>query len=130
MTFTAGNTPWNKGIAKIESGRRSYRWSPIGTERINSNGYLLRKVTDTGRSSNDWKPVHKLVWEAVHGPVPPGQILSFRDGDKSNIALENLHLRTRADMMDENNLRNLPPEVQEVIRLKLLLTRKIHEHDR
>jgi len=130
MTFVPGNTPWNKGIPKRIAGRRSYRFAPLGTERINSNGYLVRKIADTGCESADWQPVHKIIWESANGPIPVGQILSFRDGDKANISIDNLHLLTRAEIMNRNNMRNLPPELQEVIRMKLLITRKINEHDR
>ncbi|HDR9756476.1 TPA: HNH endonuclease signature motif containing protein [Burkholderia cepacia] len=130
MTFSAGNTPWNRGVSKKDSGRRSYRVAPLGSERLNTNGYLVRKVSDTGTEATDSRPVHKLLWESVHGAVPAGQIVSFRDGNRENIALDNLHLLTRAQIMHRNNLRNLPPELQEVIRLKQLITRKVHEHDR
>ncbi|WP_080433543.1 HNH endonuclease signature motif containing protein [Burkholderia ubonensis] len=128
--FTPGYTPWNKGIAKSVSGRRSYRWVPIGSERVDTRGYLLRKVTDTGNAVADWKQVHKLVWEEANGPVPAGRILRFRDGNKMNVLLDNLELQTRTEQMARNSVTNLPPELQEVIRLKAQLTRKIHEHDR
>ena len=40
---------------------------------------------------------HVLVWEAVHGPVPPGFEIHHKNGDKLNNRLENLKLVTRLE---------------------------------
>lgn len=139
--FSTGNSPWNKGRAgyspagseagHFRDGQHSHRWVPIGTEKTNAHdGYRERKVADTGNRRVDWRPVHVLIWEAKHGPVPRGHLLRFMDGDKANIALENLMLLTRAQAMGLNNMNRLPLELQEVIRLKQRITRKINEYDR
>lgn len=36
--------------------------------------------------------LHKVVWEAAHGPLPVRNQLHFIDGDKQNCALENLEV--------------------------------------
>ncbi|MBJ9964462.1 HNH endonuclease signature motif containing protein [Burkholderia seminalis] len=138
--FVDGQIPWNKGLAgyspagtetgRFKSGQKSHRWVPIGTEKVNAcDGYLERKVSDTGNRRTDWQKVHKLMWEAQNGPVPPGHTLRFRDGDKSNVVIENLELLTRAEAIERNSMKRLPAELQEVIRLKQRITRKINEHD-
>lgn len=38
-----------------------------------------------------------LVWTTFNGPVPQAHILSFKDGDKTNCALDNLHLLTERE---------------------------------
>ncbi len=42
-----------------------------------------------------WKPKHRVVWEAVHGRIPKGCILIFRDNDKTNTKIDNLILVRR-----------------------------------
>lgn len=139
--FAHGNTPWNKGrvgylptgaeAGHFRTGQHSHRWVPIGTEKVNSHdGYLERKVAETGNRRTDWRPVHVLIWEAMNGAVPFGHLLRFIDGDKSHVSLDNLVLLTRAQAMELNNMNRLPHELQEVIRLKQRITRKINEYDR
>lgn len=105
---------------------RSRSWVPIGTERVTSMGYLQRKVTDTGRAADDWVAVHVLNWETENGPIPPGHLLAFRDGDRMNIEPENLELISRGDLLKRNSVHRYPPELRQVIWLKGALVRKIN----
>ena len=41
--------------------------------------------------------VHRLVWEAHNGPIPPGMTVNHKDLNKSNNRLDNLELMTQAD---------------------------------
>lgn len=52
------------------------------------------------RGTKDGKRVylHRLVWEEANGPLPSQHVLTFRDGDRTNVALENLEL-VPMDMM-------------------------------
>ncbi len=108
--FQKGFLPWNKGI-KFDSGGRSHEtrfkpgnrggkavelYQPIGAERISKDGYLQRKVNDDMPRQKRWRGVHILVWEEANGPLPAGHAVTFRDGNKQHIALENLELLTRA----------------------------------
>lgn len=79
--FKKGHTPSNK--------------HPIGTVLIKSDGYLWRKL---GEGARDWRQEHILVWEAANGPIPKGAIVLFKDGDHTNVALENLVLITRSEL--------------------------------
>ena len=38
---------------------------------------------------------HRLVWEAFNGPLELGEMVVFKTVDRSNIALNNLELKTR-----------------------------------
>ena len=113
--FKPGNRPWHQ--------------RPIGTvlPRGGGNGYLYRKVSETGVRNVDWRPVHLLVWEAVHGPIEPGHALIFRDGNRMNTAIENLELVTRAELMRRNSVRNLPPEIADTIKMRGILNRMINQ---
>ena len=132
--LNAGRAPWNKGKKGVRSGSFKpghKRGSlPIGSERFQArDGYMLRKVSDTGDQYRDWVGVHVLTWEAENGPVPPGHVIVFKDRNKSNDAPDNLECITRSEMIRRNHWKHLPSELQEVVRLKASLTRKINAHD-
>jgi hypothetical protein len=136
--FQKGIVPWNKGTKGVHSGGKATQfkpgqkpnnWLPVGSHRLSKEGYLQRKVTDTGYPPRDWVGVHIIIWTEVNGPVPKGHALKFKDGNKENVALGNLELISRRALMALNTVHNYPPELKEVIWLKASLTRKINEHD-
>lgn len=100
----------------------------LGSERL-WDGYLFRKVGSSADGDRDWRPVHVLLWEAHHGPVPPNHIVMFKDGDKTRIEIDNLELVSRVDQMLRYTVMNLPAQLREVIWLKGALTRRINVHD-
>ena len=51
------------------------------------DGYL-RATHNTGTLAR--KLLHRLIWEKAHGPIPPGHVMLFKDGDRTNVALDNL----------------------------------------
>lgn len=98
-----------KGI-KYEKGNRSYLLrrvssgnpaSPIGTIRVwrgkGSSGPRRYLKVKHGHSSECWRPVSQLIWERLHGPIPPGHFVSYRDGNTLNDEPENLVLVNRAE---------------------------------
>lgn len=135
-TFKPGQRPWNKGMkgldlsggkGQFQKGQKPHSYAPVGSERITKDGYRQRKMTDTGYPPRDWRMVHHLVWEAHTGAqVPPGHALVFRDGDKTNTAIENLELVTRADLMRRNTYLRFPAELRQVVQLKGALNRMIN----
>jgi len=144
--FQPGQAPWNKGVpfsaggrskeTRFKPGQRPHTWRQIGTERLSKEGYLQRKVADTGYSPRDYKAVHHLVWIEAGREIPPGHVLIFIDGDKRNITLDNLRLITKAENMARNTIHNLPREYVEVAQLRGSLRRilanrqaKDNQHD-
>lgn len=103
---------------------------PIGTEKVDSDGYLRRKLTDTGYPPKDWVAVHRINWEAAHGPIPKGHMVIFRDGDKTNVAVENLELISFREQMRRNTLHNYPKEIAQAIQLRGALIRRINRINR
>ena len=108
LKFAKGHKTWNKGISpkeycskealanmaktQFKPGNRPHKWRPVGSERVNCDGYIEVKVGEP----KVWKLKHRLVWEQAHGPVPDGMIIMFRDGNRQNTDLDNLVLVSRS----------------------------------
>ena len=138
--FKPGHVPANKGkkgisypgmrATQFKPGQNPRNWKPIGSERL-CDGYLQRKMTDTGYPPHDWKPVHVLLWVEHYGPVPSGYAVAFIDGDKKRVVIENLVLLSRADLMRRNTYHNnYPKEICELIQLRGQIVRQINKRTR
>jgi len=135
--FHANQTPWNKGTnfqaggrsaeTQFRPGRTPLSWQPIGHERISKDGYLQRKVTDTGVSYKDYVFVHRLNWLAAGNEILPGHLVKFKDGNKENPAVENLYITTRADNMRANSVHQYGPEIASLAQLQGAITRQINK---
>lgn len=120
--FQKGHTPFNKGKPFQASGRsvanqfkpghRPQTWVPVGTEAIDKDGYLKRKVRDDappGMSRKNWKFVHVLKWEEYNGRVvPPKHVVRLKDGNKRNFAPENLAMISMGENAVLNKLFAMP----------------------
>lgn len=141
--FTKGHVPANKGLRRpgwhrgrmketqfkkgVRQGVAVKLWKPIGTERISKDGYLERKVNNDLPLQRRWRAVHLILWESVHGPLPPGHAVAFKNGDKTDIRLENFELITRRELMARNTVHNLPKPLKSAIHLLGQLRRRIRE---
>jgi hypothetical protein len=136
--FTKGQKPWNAGMTGLKpkgrsaettfkTGNKPHTWKPIGTERITDDGYLQRKVSDTGYPPRDWVGVHVLVWQEHHGPIPKGCTVVFKNGNKQDVRIENLEMISRQELMRRNTIHRYPPALKEVIRLAGKLKRTIED---
>jgi len=104
--FEQGNCPANKGVkgfnhkgfipTQFKKDSKPHNTKPIGSERI-ADGYLQVKISETGYTPKDWRAKHIVEWEKLNGSLPRGHILRFIDGDKTNIAIDNLLLVTRSE---------------------------------
>lgn len=127
--FHSDQTPWNKGRpyrpggrspeTQFQPGQKPHNAVPIGTYRIQSDGYLQVKVRDTGYHVTDWEFVHRRVWEAANGPIPHGHVVVFR-GPRTTvleeITLDRLELISRIDLMRRNTIHRYPPELKSAMR--------------
>ncbi len=149
--FKPGLVPANKGLRRpgwsagrmadtqFKPGRkpeqaRNYR--PVGSLRI-IYGNLERKISDdvTVYPAKRWRPIHKLVWEAVHGPVPRGHICVFKRGMhtivEADITLDRIECISHAENMRRNSFHNnLPPEARQVVHLRAALNRMINHRSK
>ncbi|HHG6032379.1 TPA: HNH endonuclease signature motif containing protein, partial [Pseudomonas aeruginosa] len=132
------NTPWNCGMkglpargrsseTQFKKGQKPHTWLPVGSTRVSADGYLQRKISDTGYPPRDWKGMHILLWEEHFGPIPTGHCVCFKDNNKQNVVIDNLELITRAERMRRNSIHRYPPELKSAIRVISKLKRTIQE---
>jgi hypothetical protein len=145
--FTPGHSTWNKGMkgstgyhantqrTQFKPGQMPRNWLPLGSLRIVPDGVLERKVSETkGAPHLRWQPVHRLVWEAAHGPVPKGHVVIFKPGQRTNvldeITLDRLECISRSENMKRNTVHTkYPPELARLVQLRGQLVRAIRERE-
>jgi hypothetical protein len=66
------------------------------------------------------------VWRDANGPIPPKHVVTFKDGNSRNCDISNLELMTMCENAKRNSIHRFPQEIQEVIKLKAKLKRKIN----
>ena len=147
--FAPGHDPWNKGrsynaggrsaLTQFKAGQLNGRAAdlvaPIGTRRVNADGYLDVKVSDQpGPQNRRWHCVHRLVWQAAHGPIPPGHAVVFKPGRRTvveaDITVDALELVTRTELMRRNSVHRHGPEIAGLSQLRGALTRQINRMTR
>lgn len=143
--FRPGHKAWNKGIShkpggrcaetQFKPGNRPHTWVPVGSYRVvktKGSSYLEQKVNDLpGNTSVRWKGVHRLVWEAHHGPVPTGHIVIFKDPDQrttvlEEITIDKLTVISRHEHAMRNHPRSKHPELGRLVQLKGAITRQVN----
>lgn len=98
--FEKGHIPSNAGkkmtadvYKKIsptmfKKGHISGNYRPVGSERINKDGYIEIKT----KAPSTWKLKHRFIWENTYGAIPKDSIVIFKDGNKQNVTIDNLML--------------------------------------
>ncbi len=119
--FEKGQVSHNKGKhtptvgrmaeTQFKKGHRSQNSVPVGTVKKRDDGYLWIKWQDF-RGRQNWKQLHRYIWELANGEVPKGYLVVFKDNNREHIALDNLELISMQQnvRMNQNGLRNLPVE--------------------
>lgn len=134
--FKKGIIAWNKGKrfasvgrtaeTQFKKGEPPRNTMKVGDRVTVDEGYVKVKIAEP----DVWKRLHILNWENAHGKVPKGFIVRFKNGDKSDCAIENLELVTRADNMRRNSIHNYPAELISVIRKAGSLQRIINQKEK
>ena len=138
--FHKGQIPQNKGKkvspevyekmshTMFKKGHISENKRDVGAERVNVYGYIEIKVAEP----NVWRLKHRIVWEQHNGAIPPGYNVQFKNHNTQDCRIENLYLISKAEQMrNENSLiAKYPKELQDVIRLKGVVNRQIHKHQK
>ena len=143
--FVPGQKPWNAGTHYVAGGRsaetrfkpgraasEARNYLPIGSHRLSKDGYLERKLSDDPSvvPARRWQFVHRLVWEAAHGPVPAGHVVAFAPGQFTNVlellTVDRLVCRSRAEHARHNSLWRRNPELMKLYQLKGAITRQVN----
>jgi hypothetical protein len=77
---------------------------PVGTVRIRTRHKRdgERRAWVKVAEPNVWKLRAQVVWEAVNGPLPRGQVVHHRDEDKLNDVIDNLVALTKGAHLNEH----------------------------
>ena len=105
--FRKGSIPWNKGLkgyigpnkTSFKKGTIPPQYRPVGSERVNKDGYIEIKVADP----RTWKLKQRYVYEQYHGEIPKGYYVIFADQDKRNFDIDNLIAVSRSEILILNN---------------------------
>jgi len=121
--FKPGQVPFNKGqkgiflggevaeACQFQKGHKAWNWVPLGSERVNADGYVDIKVDD-GKLQKNWKGKHIVIWEAANGPVPKGHVVIFGDGNNRNFKPENLILVSRKQLVRLNQMKLIQEDAE------------------
>jgi hypothetical protein len=90
-------------ITSFKKGQKPRNMKPVGSTRIGADGFVEVKVK--GEGQRKWLHAHRVLWVDHFGEIPKGHVVSFKDGDKRNISIDNLELISRAQLMRENTIR-------------------------
>lgn len=109
--FVKGHTPMNKGQkvsadvyekmapTMFKKGDIPLNHRPVGSERVNVDGYVEIKVAEP----NKWRAKHRVVYEEHYGEkIQKGEVIIFLDGNKLNLEIDNLIKLTRAELVRYN----------------------------
>lgn len=88
-TYTHAPTGWkvDPEVGHVFGVRRKWKGKRIGT--VAKNGYLVSQT-----SGRDWL-LHRVIWEAAHGPIPDGHEVNHLNGVKTDNRLINLECTTK-----------------------------------
>ena len=143
--FKTGQQPWNKGTnfqaggrsveTRFKKGRKpeeSRNYLPIGSLRVCADGYLEQKMTDDRAivPARRWTAVHRLVWEAAHGPIPAKHVVVYKPGRKTvvleEITLDAIECISRKALVNRNSIWGKDPELGKLYQLKGAITRQVN----
>lgn len=86
---------------QFKKGNKPHNTLPIGTEIKRIDGYVWIKCNDLPgqeRKVNRWRQRSHLVWEKHNKPIEKDEILLHLDGDRTNDAIENLHVIKKSEL--------------------------------
>lgn len=132
--FQKGCIPHNKGKkmppeiyervkhSMFHKGHTPVNHRPVGSERINVDGYTEIKVADP----NKWRLKQRVIYEQYYGvELTKDDVIIFLDGNKQNLDIDNLFRLSRAALVRYNQdgfYSNDPEQSRAAASLALLKT--------
>ena len=136
--FAPGHVPWTKGkklpgrtsSTSFVKGQRPANWMPLGAHKLNTDGYLVRKVREGNNGGLNWEVVHRLVWKQAKGAIPARHMIVFKAGQKTTvleeITIDKLECISREENARRNNQWAKDPEMMKLHVLKGHITRQVN----
>lgn len=127
-----GTTPPNKGKKMpddlkekikhtwFKPGNTPHNTKEDGYERISKDGYIEIRIAPA-----KFVLKHRYIYESHHGPIPPRHCVTFIDGNKYNLDINNLKLVSREEHAVNNRGHQYPEEIKQTIKLLNKLNKKI-----
>lgn len=140
--FKPGNPSHNKGLRRpgysvgrgrmqettFKRGQLPHNTVPIGAEAVRDGDLVWVKVRDDLKPARlNWQPKQRVVWEAANGPIPPGHMVVFRDGNRRNFAIENLECYSKAEHQARHSIHAYGPEIAHISQLRGAITRQVNK---
>ena len=108
--FVKNCNPWNAGKALCFSPGTVFKTGHVPANRKWDGALTVRRTK--GRAylwvrvaKNNWEMYSRYLWKAWHGPIPPGHVVIFKNGDAMDCRPENLSVISMA----ANARRNADP---------------------
>ena len=111
----------------FKKGSKPMNTQPIGTihQRKDTGGKMYQYIK---LSDSNWQLLNRYTWEQHNGPIPKGMVVVYKDGNYLNNDIANLLMITKKENMARNTIQRLPKELQQVMRLKCKLIKKINNN--
>ena len=104
----------HNGIYKINHPCHKCHWRPVGSTRLDKDGFVKIKVAEPCH----WDLAHIVEWEKHHGKIDRKKdIIMFRDGNRQNWHIDNLIKTSRrvVGVINEHMVKMVTPETIESI---------------
>jgi hypothetical protein len=111
----------------FKKGSKPTNTQPIGTihQRKDTGGKMYQYIK---LADSHWQLLNRYTWEQHNGPIPKGMVVVYKDGNYLNNDINNLLMITKKENMARNTIQRLPKELQQVMRLKCKLIKKINNN--
>jgi hypothetical protein len=137
--FKKGHIPFNTGkkmtpevYNKVKDTMFKKGGKPVNTMY---DGAITVRGKSTGEkykyiriSDGKWILLHRFVYEDYWGPIPPGYVVRFRNGNSMDIEIDNLILMPRTKNMLMNTIHRFPKELIKLIKKNCKLKKQIINH--
>lgn len=132
---TQSGTPIKKGEHRSEEtqfkkGQQPHNHKPVGsiTSRKNhhrGNYYYYIKVAEP----NKWELLHRWMWEQVHGEIPKGYNIIFKNNNPEDCTIDNLAIVSKQQHIEIQRL-NLSRSTENFDTIKLMADLQIKNFDK